>query len=78
MKNSKCDITQLIAKNTARLLCFFLVLVSLCPITAMATETEQKTVRVGFFPCPFNIKDENGHMSGYGYDYQQDIAAYTR
>ncbi|MGN0323752.1 MAG: response regulator [Oliverpabstia sp.] len=77
MKNSKCDITQLITKTTARILCFFLILVSLCPITAMAAETEQKTVRVGFYPCPFNIKDANGHMSGYGYDYQQDIAAYT-
>ncbi|MGN1231807.1 MAG: substrate-binding periplasmic protein, partial [Anaerotignum sp.] len=40
-------------------------------------DNEQKVVRVGFFPCPFNIKDENGHLSGYAYDYQQDIAAYT-
>ena len=42
-----------------------------------AEENETKTVRVGFFACPFNIRDENGHMSGYAYDYQQDIAAYT-
>ena len=77
MNNSKCDITQLITKTTAWLLCFFLILVSFCPITAMAAETEQKTVRVGFYPCTFNIKDENGHLSGYAYDYQQDLAAYT-
>lgn len=59
-----------------RLLCAVLLLVSLCPIAA-ADGTEPKTVRVGFYPCPFNIKDESGHLSGYAYDYQQDIAAYT-
>lgn len=77
MKNSKCDIRQMKTKITVRVLCFFLILLSFCPITAMAAETEQKTVRVGFYPCPFNIKDENGHLSGYAYDYQQDLAAYT-
>lgn len=77
MKISKQHIVQLINKITDGLLCLSLILVLFWPITAMAEETEQKTVRVGFFPCPFNIKDENGHMSGYAYDYQQDLAAYT-
>ena len=67
----------MIHKTTTWLLCSFLILVSFCSVTAMAAETEQKTVRVGFYSCPFNIKDENGHMSGYAYDYQQDLAAYT-
>ena len=30
-----------------------------------------------FFSCPFDIRDENGHMSCYAYDYQKDVAAYT-
>lgn len=42
-----------------------------------AEENETKTVRVGFFACPFDIRDENGHMSGYAYDNQQDVAADT-
>ncbi len=44
----KRHIAQLINKITAGLLCFFLISVSFCPITAMADETEQKTVRVGY------------------------------
>lgn len=77
MKISKRYIAWLISKISAEILCFSLVFSLFCPITALAAEPEQKTVRVGFYPCPFNIKDESGHMSGYAYDYQQDISAYT-
>ena len=59
------------------LLGLFLILASFHLYMVKAEENETKTVRVGFFSCPFNIRDENGHMSGYAYDYQQDIAAYT-
>ena len=59
------------------LLGLFLILTSFHLYMVKAEENETKTVRVGFFACPFNIRDENGHMSGYAYDYQQDIAAYT-
>ena len=59
------------------LLGLFLILASFHLYMVKAEENETKTVRVGFFACPFNIRDENGHMSGYAYDYQQDIAAYT-
>ncbi|MGM9570701.1 MAG: response regulator [bacterium] len=62
------------------LLALFLALLFtvLIPVNAMAADKEvSKVVRVGFYPCPFNIKDDNGHLSGYAYDYQQDIAAYT-
>ena len=68
---------SLIRKITAGVFCLALSLTAVCPLTAFAAETEQKTVRVGFYPCPFNIKGENGHLSGYAYDYQQDLAAYT-
>ena len=68
---------SLIRKITAGVFCLALSLTAVCPLTAFAAEAEQKTVRVGFYPCPFNIKGESGHLSGYAYDYQQDLAAYT-
>ena len=46
------------------------------PMDAHARETE-KTVRVGWYESPFNTTDELGRRSGYAYDYQQKIAAYT-
>ena len=36
-----------------------------------------KTVRVGWYESPFNTTDQFGRRSGYAYDYQQKIAAYT-
>ena len=59
------------------LLGLFLILTSFHLNMMKEEENETKTVRVVFFSCPFDIRDENGHMSGYAYDYQQDIAAYT-
>ena len=46
---------SLIRKITAGVFCLALSLTAVCPLTAFAAETEQKTVRVGFYPCPFNI-----------------------
>ena len=46
------------------------------PIAAHVQETG-KTVRVGWYESPFNITDEHGRRSGYAYEYQQKIAAYT-
>ncbi len=46
--------------------------------TAFAESAEQpQTVKVGWFESEFNHKEENGHRSGYAYEYQQKIAAYT-
>lgn len=70
-------VAQRINSIIAGVLCLFFIVVSFYPMTVSAAESEQKTVRVGFYPCPFNIKDESGHMSEYAYDYQQDLAAYT-
>ena len=36
-----------------------------------------ETVRVGWYESPFNITDKFGRRSGYAYEYQQKIAAYT-
>ncbi len=36
-----------------------------------------KKVRVGWYESTFNTTDESGRRSGYAYEYQQKIAAYT-
>ena len=46
------------------------------PLTAHAQEPG-KTVRVGWYESPFNTMDQFGRRSGYAYDYQEKIAAYT-
>ncbi|MBR5340335.1 MAG: transporter substrate-binding domain-containing protein [Erysipelotrichaceae bacterium] len=38
---------------------------------------EEKVVRVGWFESPFNLTDQFGRRSGYSYEYQRKIAAYT-
>ena len=60
----------------ALMLCAFLCAVSLMPYLAHA-HTENRTVRVGWYESPFNTMDETGRRSGYAYEYQQKIAAYT-
>ena len=59
------------------LLCAILALNPFLPLTAYAQEPEQKVVRVGWYESPFNYTDQNGRRSGYAYEYQQRIAAYT-
>ncbi len=46
------------------------------PVSADERESET-IVRVGWYESPFNATDELGRRSGYAYDYQQKIAAYT-
>ncbi len=60
---------------TAVLLCF--VMVSLFALPAVAQAQEGKTVRVGWYESSFNTTDRFGRKSGYAYEYQQKIAAYT-
>ncbi len=52
-----------------------IVLNMIIPLTAHAQE--QKVVRVGWFESPFNYSDQYGRRSGYAYEYQKKIAAYT-
>lgn len=56
-------------------LCLMLALMMIIP--AAADENREKTVRVGWFESPFNYRDSFGRCSGYAYEYQQKIAAYT-
>ena len=58
------------------LLCMVFVMLCLLPAVSPA-ETEVKTVRVGWFDTPFNSKDSFGRRTGYSYEYQRKIAAYT-
>ncbi len=57
------------------LVCFF-VLTALLPAAAPA-DSEPKTVRVGWYESSFNRTDDDGRRSGYAYEYQMKIAAYT-
>lgn len=58
------------------LLCLVMAATLMLPIIAHAQST-QKTVRVGWYESPFNMMDAQGRRSGYAYEYQQKIAAYT-
>ena len=40
-------------------------------------KTESKTVRVGWYEDSYHITDRNGDRSGYGYEYEQAVSAYT-
>ena len=65
-------------KSGSFLLCLFLMftLVSV-PTMAKETDAKTKTVQAGWFEDSYNITGENGERSGYGYEYQQAVAAYT-
>ncbi|WP_432627377.1 ATP-binding protein [Brotaphodocola sp.] len=61
------------------LLCFCLVFACF-PIFARAEEggrKEPEVVRVGWYEDAYHITGANGERSGYGYEYEQAIAAYT-
>ena len=59
------------------LLLALFALCALLPFTAQAQGAERKVVRVGWYESPFNFADRFGRRSGYAYEYQQKIAAYT-
>ncbi len=42
-----------------------------------AAQNERRTVRVGWHEVPYFITDQYGRWSGYSYDYQRKVAAYT-
>ena len=67
-------------------LCFFLlftwnsVFVSARKLDSSTTKiqkSKQKVVRVGWYEDAYHITGENGEKSGYGYEYEQAVAAYT-
>ena len=58
------------------MLCLVMAMTLLFPLSVYA-QGSGKTVRVGWYESPFNTTDQFGRRSGYAYDYQQKIAAYT-
>ena len=66
----------MLRRAAALMLCTVFALLCLLPSAAPA-ETGPKTVRVGWYDTPFNYKDSFGRRTGYAYEYQRKIAAYT-
>lgn len=58
------------------MLCIFMALM-LFTVSASAEEASKNTVRVGAFEGTYNIVNEKGERSGYGYEYLQNIAGYA-
>ena len=61
---------------TALLLCLMIITAIASPVTALAKDT-RKTIRVGWHEEPYFITDQYGRRSGYSYEYQRKVAAYT-
>ena len=61
---------------TCLLLCMLTAAV-LLPASATETAEAEKTVRVGWYESAFCATDSLGRRSGYAYEYQMKIAAYT-
>ena len=59
------------------LLSIILAAACLLPGIACAQETERKVVRVGWHEPPYFITDQYGRHSGYSYEYQRKLVAYT-
>ena len=56
----------------------FLLIFTMLPARAAAADTDHtKVIRVGWSEDAYYTTGENGKRSGYGYEFQQDIAAYT-
>ncbi len=47
------------------------------PFAANAEKNDKKVIRVGWHEPPFFIRNQNGRQSGYSYEYQRKLAAYT-
>ena len=52
-------------------------LLALLPLPAHAAGAASKVVRVGWYEDAYNITGKNGERSGYAYEYEQSVAAYT-
>ena len=73
---------KLLHRSAVLFFCLFLVFTISAPAAARqgneaGEEARDKVVRVGWFESPFNTIDKSGRRSGYGYEYQLKLAAYT-
>ncbi len=68
----------MIKRAAPAFLCIVLVMLCLLPAAAAANgHSDPKVVRVGWYETPFNHKDALDRRTGYAYEYQRKIAAYT-
>ena len=65
-----------VKRAAALLLCLLLGVGLLAPLGAHA-QNAGKTVRVGWYDSSYNTLDDTGRRTGYAYEYQLKIAAYT-
>ena len=59
------------------LLLFLALLAGMALPAAARAQNERKTVRVGWYDSSYNTMDKYGRRSGYAYEYQLKISAYT-
>ena len=64
-------------RRWACLLAALACLLALLPLPAHAAGAASKVVRVGWYEDAYNITGKNGERSGYAYEYEQSVAAYT-
>ena len=61
--------------------CYFIFFIMIClilfPVSTSAKENSDHIIRVGSFEETYNVVNEKGERSGYGYEYLQDIAGYA-
>ena len=68
-----------VKRIAALFMCAALVFAALPQTVSHAADTHEKgrTVRVGWYESSFNTLDSSGRRSGYAYEYQMKVAAYT-
>ena len=61
--------------------CYFIFCIMICllvlSVPTFAKENSDNVIRVGSFEETYNVVNEKGERSGYGYEYLQDIAGYA-
>ncbi|MBO4903974.1 MAG: transporter substrate-binding domain-containing protein, partial [Lachnospiraceae bacterium] len=63
-------------KRFVILISIIIAAIAFSPVAVSAAEPS-KNVRVGWYESPFNSMDAAGRRSGYAYEYQMKIAAYS-
>ena len=77
-KMKKCKLVQNIRNFK---FCYFIFCTMIClvvfPFPHLPKKTLINVIRVGSFEETYNVVNEKGERSGYGYEYLQDIAGYA-
>ena len=81
LKKDKKDVNKYV------FLCLFSIFTLLLPMPVQAankgtktvekSQTQSKVVRVGWYEDSYHITGKNGERSGYAYEYEQAVSAYT-